>query len=69
MAWHNENEIENLVENIRSNNISKNTECKSNFEVEKVGQKHSVNWNHTDLIINWNKKYSNPIHVDPNHTD
>ena len=39
------------------------------FEVEKVGRKNSINWNHTDSIVNWNRKYSDSIHVDPNHTN
>ena len=34
-----------------------------------VGRKHSVNWNHTDSIINWNQKYTDSVHIDPNHTD
>ena len=37
-----------------------NTERENNFEVEKVGRKTSVIWNH---------KYSDSIHVDLNHTN
>ena len=28
-----------------------------------------MNWNHTDSILNWHQKYSDSIHVDPNHTN
>ena len=35
-------------------------ERENNSEVEKVGRKNSVIWYH---------KYSNLIHVDPNHSD
>ena len=51
-------EIEKIVENLRVNNIYKNSERGNNYEVEKVEWKKSVNWNHT-----------NSINVDPNHTD
>ena len=63
------NETGNLVENLRDNTIFKNTECKDNSNVQKFGGKNSVNWNHTNLIINYNQKYSDLIHVDPNHTN
>ena len=62
-------EIENLVENIRGNKNFKNAECKNYFKVEKVGRKHSANWNQTDSIPNFNQKYSDPIHIDTNHTN
>ena len=39
------------------------------FQVEKVGHGNDVNRNHTNLILNRNQKYSDYIHVDPNHTD
>ena len=42
-------------ENLRGNKIIENAKCENNIEVEKVGHKNSVNWNHTDLIINWNQ--------------
>ena len=45
----------------------KNSERRNNFEVEKVGRNNSVNWNHTDLILNWNNKDSNSIRIDLNH--
>ena len=38
----------------------KNTERENNSEVEKVGRKNSVIWDH---------KYSDSIHVDLNHTN
>ena len=47
----------------------KNAERENNFEVEKVGHGNSVNWNHTHSILNWNKKYSDLIHVDLNRTN
>ena len=62
------NETENLAENLRDNKFSKNTERENNLIVEEVGRKNSVNWNHTDLIPNWNQKYSGSIHIYPNHT-
>ena len=36
--WHGtiKSEVKNLVENLRDNNILKNTERKNNFEVEKL---------------------------------
>ena len=61
--------MKNLVENFRGNNIFKNSERKNNSEVGNFGCKNSVHWNHTNLILNWNQKYSDLIHVDPNHTD
>ena len=71
LAWHDTitSESENLLENLRSNKNFKNTERKNNFKVEKVGCKNSVNWNHTNSIINWTKKDSDFIHVDPKHTE
>ena len=45
-------EGENLVENLRDNNIFKNNDRKNNYETEKVGRKNSVRWNHIDLILN-----------------
>ena len=62
-------EDENLVENLRDNKNFKNAERKKSSKVEKVGRKNSVNWNHTNSILNWNKKYSKLIHIDTNHTD
>ena len=62
-------EGENLVENLRRNKIFKNAERKNNSEAEKVGLKNSVNWNQTELILNWNKEDSNLIHVGPNHSN
>ena len=61
-------ESENLVENLGDNKIYNNAESKNDSKVEKVGHQNYVNWNLTDLIINWNPKYSDSIHVDPNHT-
>ena len=49
-------EGKNIVENLRSNKIYKYAEHKNIFEVEKVGHKNSVDWNH-----------SNSIHIDQNH--
>ena len=62
-------ESENLVENIRGYKNFKSADRKNKIEVDKFGRKNSVNWNHTDLIINYNKKYSDSIHVGPCHTD
>ena len=45
-------EGENLVENLRDNNIFKNNDRENNYETEKVGRKNSVRWNHIDLILN-----------------
>ena len=69
--WHGKmkSESKNLVGNLRDKDIFKDAECKNNFEVKKVWREYSVNWNHTDSIINWNQKYSDSIHVDLNHTD
>ena len=55
LPWHVtiKSETVKLVEHLMDNNIFKNTECKINSEVEKVGR--NVNWNHTDSILNWNK--------------
>ena len=30
---------------------------------------HNLIWNHTNLIINWNKKDYDSTYVDPNHTN
>ena len=69
--WHGtmKHEFVNLVEKIRYNTTFKNTECTENSNIEKFWRKNSVIWNHTDYILNLNKKYSISIHVDPNHTD
>ena len=69
MARNNDKWKSNLVETLIYKNIKKNAECanSSKVEVEKVG--HDVNCNHTDSIINRNKKYSNSIHVYLNHTN
>ena len=60
--------IENLVENLRGNKTLKSAERKK-VEVKKVGRKNSVDWNHTDSILNWDQKDSDSIHVDMNHTN
>ena len=62
-------ESENLLEKLRVNKTFKIAERKNNFEAENVGRKISVNLNHNKLILNWSKKYSDLIHVDPNHTN
>ena len=38
------------------------------MSVEKVGHGNSVNWNHTDLSLNWNQNYYDSINIDPKHT-
>ena len=48
--WH--GKVKNESENIRGNKCFKNAERKNNFEVEKVGRKTNVSWNHTNSIIN-----------------
>ena len=63
------NEAGKLVENLRDNTVFKNSEHRDNFNVEKVGSKNSVNWNHTKSILNRNKTESDLIHVDKNHTN
>ena len=69
--WHGKmkSENENLVENLKGNKSFKNAENRNNFKIEKVWRKKSVNWNHTDSILNWNQKYSDSIHIDSNHTN
>ena len=62
-------ESENLVENHRGNEVFKYAERENNFNIKNFGRKNSVNWNHTNLVLNWNQKYSESIHVDPNHTN
>ena len=57
LTWYGAAKIE--IENLVGNNIFENAEHKNNFEVEKVGRKNSVIWNH---------KYSHLIHFDPNNT-
>ena len=57
LAWHGTIKSEN--EDLRGKEIE-NTECKDIFEVENFGREHSVIWDH---------KYSDSIHVDPNHTN
>ena len=54
-SWHDTMKIEseNLVENLRDNKIFNNDKFENNSEVEKVGRKNSVNWNHTKSILNW----------------
>ena len=47
-------------ENLGGKTIFENAEHKMYFEVEIFGRKNSVVWNH---------KYSDSIHVDPNHVD
>ena len=55
------------MENLRYNTIFKNYERRDNFNVENNGSKNSVIWNNIDLILNWNQKDSDLIHVDLNH--
>ena len=57
LPWHGRMKIktENLVENIRGNKSFKNDERGNISEVEKVEHKNSVNWNHTELILDKNK--------------
>ena len=57
------------MENLRDNTIFKNAEHKNNFNIETVWRKISVNWNHTHSILNCNQKYSDLVHVGPNHTE
>ena len=45
--------------NIIGNKALKNDKCKNNFEVEKFIRKNSVIWNRKD---------SDSVHVDMNHT-
>ena len=59
----------NLVEKLRDNKIIKNAEHKYNFEVENFGHSNCVNFNHTNLVQDWNQKYSDLIHIDPKQTD
>ena len=48
------------IKNLRGNKILENAERENNFKVEKVRRKNSVIWDH---------KYSDLIHVDPNHIE
>ena len=48
------------VKTLEEKNVYENAEHKNIFQAEKVGCKNSVIWNH---------KYSDLIHVDPNHTN
>ena len=68
--WHGTKNSENLnlVENHKVNKNYKNSERKINSEVGKNGRKYSVNWNHTDLILDWNQNDSHSVHVDINRT-
>ena len=56
--WHDTAKSES--ENLGGNKIFRNAERENNFKVEKVGHKSSVVWNH---------KYSESIHIYPNHTN
>ena len=56
--WHGSEKSQN--ENLGNNRILKNSEGENNFEVEKVGRKHSVILNHVSL---------NNIKVKPNHSN
>ena len=69
MLWNGtmKSEIEKIVENLRVNNIYKNSERGNNYEVEKVEWKKSVNWNHTNLILNWNKTFQLDSHWYESH--
>ena len=58
LSWHGVEKSES--ENLGGNNIFENAERKNNFEVEKVGRKNSVIWNHN---------YSNLIQIDTNHAN
>ena len=49
-----------MTDNLGGEKSFENADLESKLEVEKVGRKNSVIWNH---------KYSESIHVDPNHTD
>ena len=62
LTWHGTMKIksENTVKKLRDNNIFKNDERKNIFEVEKVGRKNSVIWDHKD---------SDSIHANPDHTN
>ena len=70
LSWHGkmESESENIIENLRGNNIFTNAERESNLKLKSRAQ-NFVNWNHTGSILNWNQKDSESIHVDPNATD
>ena len=71
LTWHGtiKSECENKVENLRGDNIFKNSERENNSEVEKLGTKFCKLESHRLSIINWNKKYYDLINVDPNHTN
>ena len=49
-----------MTDNLGGEKSFENADLESKLEVEKVGRKNSVIWNH---------KYSESIHVDPNHTE
>ena len=70
-SWHDtiKSESKKTAENLKGNKIFKSAERKNNFEVEKIGRKTYVDCNHTRLILNWNQKDSDSIHVDPNKND
>ena len=57
------------MENSRENKKNRNAEQNEYFEVEEVGRKNSVNWNHSDSILNWNQRKSYSTHVDPSYND
>ena len=61
------NETGNIVGNLRHKIIFKISEHKTNFSIEKFGRGNSVNWNYTDLILNWSQKYSESIYLHPDH--
>ena len=69
VTWNNENENGNLVGKLRENKVFKNAERENNSNVENFGRKNSINWNHTDSILNLNQKYSDSINVDLNNTN
>ena len=56
------------MKKFRGNKTFRNYERKNRFEVEIFGHKHSVNWNETNLILNWSKKDCDLLHIDPNRT-
>ena len=43
------------MKNLRDKKNFKHDERKNNFEVERVGRGNSVNYNHSKLVLNWNK--------------
>ena len=56
--WHGTEK--NYSETLEAETFFENTERKNNFQVEKVGRKNSVIWNHKD---------SDLIHIDPSHIE